>query len=171
MLIRKQFPAALAGAIALTASASLALGDDLNQLKKDIEALEARIEEQSKQQERQPAPAAGGGVHISRGDALSDWKVDRAKDIKIPADSGWTVSIPSSSGGLPATELSISGYVRAGGSVGTNPRGIGDKKATSFGEGRFRVRSRSQTSVGEVRMLYDSELYGKERKSRSFWEE
>lgn len=169
MPVKAKFQLMVFSAVMLSASASATIGDELSELKKDIEALEASIEKQSVHQTETQAPQ-GNLIQIKRGDALADWKVDRARDIKIPAESGWTATI-GPTGGFPATELSVSGYINARGSVGSGGPGIGDKSTSTAGEGRFRVRSRTQTSVGEIRMLYDSELYGKNQKHRPFWEE
>jgi hypothetical protein len=164
---------ALLGGVALSVISTGAQADDLDALKVQIEALQNRVNEL----ETQPAQVAptDTGISFHRGDALTSWNTDRASEGEMPADRGFTIAItPTADIPAPVTEVTVSGYVKAD-FIWDNDQNLGStfdptqinnnyQKDTSFhtftGQTRFRIRSKIDTAIGQIRTLIEGHFLG-----------
>ena len=165
---------ALLGGVAVSVMATGAQAEDLNDLKAQIEALQSRVNELETQQAQ--APANNSGISFRRGDALADWNTDRAQEGQMPAERGMTIAItPTADVPAPVTEVTVSGYVKGDfiwdfdQSLGTTfTSGVGidqrDQKDVHFSthaqQTRFRIRSRTDTAIGQIRTLIEGHFFG-----------
>ena len=171
---------ALLGGVALGVMTGGANADELAALKAQLEALQSRVNHLESD-----APASGansGGLPQSdswitfhRG---SDIGWDQSRDTRpgnyIPEDRGFTIAItPTADLPAPVHEVTVSGYVK-GDFIYDTHQDLGDSFFASSITGgrdrehvrlharqsRFLIKSKSQTSVGEVRTWIEGDFFG-----------
>ncbi len=170
---------ALLSGVALGVASTGAQADDLNALKAQLEALQSRVN----QLESTPAPAAlpdgASLITFKRGQgSLSDWNTDRKAEGIIPQDGGFTIAItPTADVPAPVTEVTVSGYVKGDVIYDFDQDTIGDTFGSGGGinnsqqnvsgvslhatQSRFRIRSRTDTAIGQIRTLIEMDLRGR----------
>ncbi|MEM7428438.1 MAG: porin, partial [Pseudomonadota bacterium] len=168
---------ALLGGVALGVATTGAQADDLTALKAQLEALQSRVN----QLESTPAPAAlpdgASLITFKRGQgSLADWNVDRASEGRMPQDRGFTIAItPTADVPAPVTEVTVSGYVKGDviydfdqdslGDTFTAGSGINNLRQNVSGvrlharQSRFRIRSRTDTAIGQIRTLIEVDFF------------
>jgi len=159
---------ALLGSAAIAVTASGAQADDLNALKAQLEALQARVT----QLEAQPQAALPSGyslITFRKGSGVYDTLPMKQSDrISLGPDSGYTISIMPTADVAPVAEITISGEIRtvleyghpgkrfgfmtADGDLATDPGDFTQDKESLdvHARGRLVVRGRMDTAVGEV---------------------
>ncbi|NNF79971.1 MAG: hypothetical protein HKN05_18265, partial [Rhizobiales bacterium] len=164
---------ALLSGVALGVASTGAQADDLTALKAQLEALQSRVN----QLESTPAPSAlpdgASLITFKRGQgSLSDWHTDRKAEGTIPQDGGFTIAItPTADVPAPVTEVTVSGYVKGDVIYDFDQDTIGDTfgaASTINGaqqnvsgvslhatQSRFRIRSRTDTAIGQIRTLIE----------------
>ncbi len=170
---------ALLGGAALGAMATTAQADELSALKAQLEALQSRvnsIELPAANAGQAGYPEGASFITYRRGSYLGDEKglKDRIQG-RMPDDRGFTIAItPTADLPAPVMEVSVSGYVKAdfiydthnnvGRSVSANAVAIGGGDDENFQahayQSRFRVRSRSDTAVGQIRTYIEGDFEG-----------
>ncbi len=154
MIKSKWIRRALLGGVAMTVMAAGAQADDLSALKAQIEQLQARI---NKIEARGAAlPEGVSLITFQRGHQKIKMVNESEKAIDQVSDSrGLTIAItPTADLPAPATEITISGYVRnLVGYSRTNKAGPGgiDSDFWDKARGQIDIRSRTDTAVGQVR--------------------
>ncbi|MGI9481820.1 MAG: hypothetical protein ACR2OR_05625 [Hyphomicrobiales bacterium] len=164
----------LLSSAALIMGAAQAQAEDLAGLKAQIEAMQNQVS-QLELKSGTVAEARQSGISVMRGNALADWNTDSAGDVRIPDSRGVTIAItPTTDMPAPVTEVSISGYVKTdfiwdfdqdlGPSFNTEGIDQRAQKDVSFHthafQSRFRIQSRTDTSIGEIRTLLEGDFYG-----------
>ncbi len=180
VLTNRWFRTALLGGVALGAMAATTHADELSELKAQLETLQSRVNEI---ETTQPGATAPGGypaesslITFRRGSLLGSSNSPFTKyEDQIPDDRGFTIAItPTADLPAPVTEVSVSGYVKAdfifdtrndlGRSVSADAIIIGGGKNENFqaqaNQSRFRIRSRSDTAVGQIRTLIEGDFEG-----------
>ena len=174
----KRLRRVLLAGVALGLIATGAEGDELSALKTQLETLQNRVN----QLESTPAtntpsglPQSDGLITFHRGSDIGwDQSTHARPQEYIPEDRGFTIAItPSADLPAPVHEVSVSGYVK-GDFIYDTHQDLGD----SFGVGsitggddrehvrlhskqsRFRVKSKSDTDVGQVRTLIEGDFFG-----------
>jgi len=171
---------ALLGGVALgVMTTGSQAADDLSALQAQLEALQARVN----QIEAQPAatrsaalPEGASFVSIRRGSNMPGFNdVDIAEaSQQIPTDRGYTIAVmPTADMPAPIMEVTVSGYVKAdflydfhndmgdfasGGNVVLTNDDVPHFRAHAR-ESRFRIKSRSDTAVGQIRTLIELDFY------------
>ncbi|MCP5081655.1 MAG: hypothetical protein GY948_08160 [Alphaproteobacteria bacterium] len=170
---------ALLSGVALGVASTGAQADDLTALKAQLEALQSRVN----QLESTPAPSAlpdgASLITFKRGQgSLSDWNTDRKAEGIIPQDGGFTIAItPTADVPAPVTEVTVSGYVKGDVIYDFDQDAIGDTFGAASGingarqnvsgvslhatQSRFRIRSRTDTAIGQIRTLIEMDLRGR----------
>jgi hypothetical protein len=173
--------ASLLGGVALgVMSMGAQAADDLSGLKAQLEALQARVN----QLEAKPAPAptaqlpqGASFLTIRRGSNMPGFNDDMLSPPSqaVPTERGFTIAItPAADVPAPIMEVTVSGYVKAdfqydfhndmGDFASTGNVRIGGGDVPHFRiharESRFRVKSRSDTAVGQIRTLIEVDFYG-----------
>ena len=165
------------GGVALGLIATGAEGDELTALKTQLEALQSRVH----QLEAPPAanapsglPQSDGLITFHRGSDIGWDQTTHARPQEyIPEDRGFTIAItPSADLPAPVHEVSVSGYIK-GDFIYDTRQDLGDTFGASVIDGtksehvrlharqsRFRIRSKSDTSVGQVRTLIEGDFFG-----------
>ena len=168
---------ALLGGVALSVASTGAQADELSALKAQLEALQSRVN----QLESAPAPAAlpdgASLITFKRGQgSLSDWNVDKKAEGRMPQDTGFTIAItPTADVPAPVTEVTVSGYVKGDviydfdqdslGDTFTSGSGITNASQNVSGvrlharQSRFRIRSRTDTAIGQIRTLIEGDFF------------
>lgn len=168
---------ALLSGVALGVASTGAQADELTALKAQLEALQSRVN----QLESAPAPAAlpdgASLITFKRGQgSLSDWNTDRKAEGIIPQDGGFTIAItPTADVPAPVTEVTVSGYVKGDviydfdqdnlGDTFTSGSGISNGAQNVSGvrlharQSRFRIRSRTDTAIGQIRTLIEMDFF------------
>ncbi|QPC41801.1 porin [Kaustia mangrovi] len=178
---------ALLGGVAVSVMATGAQADELDALKAQLEALQARVN----QLEAQPAansqlPEGASFITFTRGtEATADWNTSRVGDA-VPSDRGFTIAItPTADLPAPVHEVTVSGYVK-GDVIYDFNQDLGN--AFSFTaitddpdsaehirlhaeQSRFRIKSRSDTSIGQIRTLIEGDFWGGDFRLRHAWGE
>ncbi len=167
---------------ALGAVAATAQADELSALKAQLEDLQSRV---NSIQSAGPVISAGvpegaGYMTLRRGSLETN---DGPVNHNFEEDRGFTVAItPTADLPAPVTEVSVSGYVKADFVYDThNPLGrsaspaavaIGGGDNETFAafanQSRFRIRSRSDTAVGQIRTLIEGDFEGSGLGTESF---
>ena len=169
---------ALLGGVALGAMATGAQAGELSSLKAQLEALQSRVN-----QLEATGPAASSSlpedasyISFRRGSDLYtvDGPRNRGGEETSP-DRGFTIAItPTADLPAPVMEVSVSGYVKGDLIYDThndlghsadpgNIKGGGDDenfRAQAL-QSRFRIKSRSDTAVGQIRTLIETDFRGK----------
>ena len=154
MIKSKWIRRALLGGVAMTVMAAGAQADDLSALKAQIEQLQARI---NKIEARGAAlPEGVSLITFQRGHQSIAMVNEADKAIDQASDSrGMTIAItPTADLPAPATEITISGYVRnLAVYQRVNEAGPGGIDSTFFdaARGQIDIRSKTDTAVGQVR--------------------
>ncbi len=168
---------ALLGGVALGVATTGAQADELSALKAQLEALQGRVN----QLESTPAPAAlpdgASLVTFKRGQgSLADWNVDRKSEGRMPQDRGFTIAItPTADVPAPVTEVTVSGYVKGDVIYDFDQDNLGDTFTSGSGinhaaqnvsgvrlharQSRFRIRSRTDTAIGQIRTLIEVDFF------------
>ncbi len=164
----------LLGGSALGLMVAGASADELSDLRAQLDQIKSRVQ----QLEASPAPALPAGasfITLRRG---SDIGWDPAEYAlpgdASPADRGFTFAItPSADLPAPVMEVTVSGYVKAdiiydtyadcgdsciNGAIG----GVGNRPHVRLHakQSRFRIRSRSDTAIGQIRTLIEGDFEG-----------
>ncbi len=172
-------------AIALFAAmpTGVAQADELANLKVQLEALQSQVSALNTGPAR-TVPALRKGesrMTLRRGSGL-DGALDHltAANDKMPADRGYTVAIsPSADLPAPVTEISVSGYVKAdviydldrplgdtiGGIFNALPGPNNDSFRIHARQSRFRIKSKSETAIGQIRTLIEGDFFDGPRTS------
>jgi hypothetical protein len=168
---------ALLGSVALGAMATGAQADDLTALKAQLEALQSRVNQLESTGPAASAGAPEGASYISfrRGSDLG-WDMSNLipADERLMDDRGFTVAItPTADLPAPIMEVAISGYVKADflydthnfmGDGHTGPVAIGggddENVRLHARQSRFRITSKSDTAVGQIRTLIETDFFG-----------
>lgn len=169
---------ALLGGAALGVVATGAQADELSALKSQLEGLQSRVNQlESTPSASTPSafPQSDSWVSIRRGSDIGwDQSTHARKQEYIPEDRGFTIAItPSADVPVPVHEVTVSGYVKGDFIYDTHqdlgdsnsPNGIvggGDVQATRLHarQSRFRIKSKSDTAVGQVRTLIEGDFEG-----------
>jgi opacity protein-like surface antigen len=167
---------ALLGGVALGAMATGAQADELSALKAQLEALQSRVNQLETTGPATSAAYPEGASFISfrRGSDL--YKVDgpynRAGE-EDSGDRGFTIAItPTADLPAPIMEVSVSGYVKGdliydthnnlglSASPGNVAIGGGDDEnfQAHARQSRFRIKSKSDTAVGQIRTLIEGDF-------------
>ncbi len=145
---------ALLGGVAMTVMAAGAQADDLSALKAQIEALQARVN--TIETKGAALPEGVSFVTFQRGHKAikSVNQVSEGLD-SIPESRGVTIAVtPTADLPAPATEITISGYVRALALWGhAKSGGVTDNDFDLAARGQINVRSKTDTAVGQIRTL------------------
>jgi hypothetical protein len=170
---------ALLGGVALGVATTGAQAEDLSALKAQLEALQNRVNEL----ETTPAapsalPDGASLITLKRGQgSLSDWNVDRKSEGRLPQDTGFTIAVtPTADVPAPVTEVTVSGYVKGDVIYDFDQDNLGDSFNGGTGidnseqnvsgvrlharQTRFRIRSRTDTAVGQLRTLIEGHFFG-----------
>ena len=170
---------ALLGGAALSVVATGAQADELSALKAQLEALQSRV---NQLESTPPATNAPSGVPQSDGlitfhrgsDVGWDQSTHARPQEYIPEDRGFTIAItPSADLPAPVHEVTVSGYVKGDFIYDTN-NDVGDSFSAGAIAGgqdvpharlharqsRFRIKSKSDTAVGQVRTLIEGDFEG-----------
>ncbi len=116
---------------------------------------------------------------------MSDWNVDRKSEGRIPQDSGFTIAVtPTADVPAPVTEVTVSGYVKGDAIYDFNQDNLGDTFTAGSGidnsaqntsgvrfharQSRFRIRSRTDTAVGQLRTLIEGDFFRNNRNNPVF---
>jgi hypothetical protein len=168
---------ALLGGVALGAMATGAQADDLTALKAQLEALQSRVNQLESTGPAASAGAPEGASYISfrRGSDIG-WDMSGLipADERLQDDRGFTVAItPTADLPAPIMEVAISGYVKADflydthssrGDNGLTPVVIGggndENVRLHARQSRFRITSKSDTAVGQIRTLIETDFFG-----------
>jgi hypothetical protein len=154
-----------------------AQADDLTALKAQLEALQSRVNQLESTGPAASAGAPEGASYISfrRGSDLG-WDMSNLipADERLMDDRGFTVAItPTADLPAPIMEVAISGYVKADflydthsfrGDSGLSPVVIGggddENVRLHARQSRFRITSKSDTAVGQIRTLIETDFFG-----------
>jgi hypothetical protein len=157
-----------------------AQADELSALKAQLEALQSRvnqIETTAPAASSPTMPAGASWITFNRGAGGNSDRLNenlRPQEY-IPADTGFTIAItPTADLPAPVHEVTVSGYVK-GDIIFDTRNNLGDTFAVSAvrhtggdsehvrlhaRQSRFRIRSRSDTAVGQVRTLIEGDFFG-----------
>jgi len=149
---------ALLGGAAVAVMATGAQADDLSALKAQIEALQARVN--TIESRGAALPEGVSLLTVARGHKAIAMSGDKHDINAVPEDRGLTISVtPTADLPAPATEITISGYVRAL-AVWSDTRdpdvgGIGvavdDADFNMTARGQIDIKSKTDTAIGQVR--------------------
>lgn len=169
----KWFRRALLGGVALGAMATAAQADELSALKAQLEALQSRVNSlEAAPVTSSGAPAGASFISFNRGSFADDSMVP--VNSRMENDRGFTVAItPTADLPAPVMEVSVSGYVKAdfiydtsqNQGLSASPGAIavtgGDDEnfQAHARQSRFRIRSRSDTAVGQIRTLIEGDFF------------
>ncbi len=170
----------LLGGAALGVAVSGAQADELSALKAQLATLQNRVDQLESinpkdRTDRSGLPNSDGLITFHRGSDLGrDQSLDTRPGDYIPTDRGFTIAItPSADLPAPVHEVTLSGYVK-GDFIYDTHQNLGDSFAASLISGgddreqvrlharqsRFRVRSKSETSIGQVNTLIEGDFFG-----------
>ena len=174
----KRFRGALLGSVALGLIATGAKSDELTALKTQLEALQSRVHQiEAPLATNTPSgvPQSDGLITFHRGSDIGWDQTTHARPQEyIPEDRGFTIAItPSADLPAPVHEVTVAGYVK-GDFIYDTQQDLGDSFAASAIDGgakrehvrlhskqsRFRIKSKSDTAVGQVRTLIEGDFEG-----------
>ncbi|WP_342641207.1 DcaP family trimeric outer membrane transporter [Rhodoligotrophos ferricapiens] len=164
---------ALLGGVALTVLGAGAHADELSDLKAQLEALQAQVNQLESRPAAPALPEGASWITFKRGtEATADWNTARAGDY-IPTSSGMTIAItPSADLPAPVHEVTISGYVK-GDVIYDFDQDLGDYFSYTAiddqkdqdhirlhaRQTRFSIKSKSDTAVGQIRTLIEGDFF------------
>jgi hypothetical protein len=169
---------ALLGGVALGVTATGAQADELSALKAQLEALQSRVNQiEATGPAAAPAlPEGASWITFNRGSQGSRLNEYSRPQEYIPEENGFTIAItPTADMPAPVHEVTVSGYVKGDliydtrtnlgdafgiSGVGTDTRGNREHVRLHARQSRFRIRSRSDTAVGQVRTLIEGDFFG-----------
>jgi len=167
-------------AIGLMMAGSTTGADELSDLKAQLETLKSRVQQIETTDASAPAAPAGASFITMRKGQLTGFDPTkyqanntRAGD-EMPTGSGYTFAItPSADLPAPVMEVTVSGYVK-GDVIYDTHNDVGDSFSTGAiaastaedderttihaRQSRFRIRSRSDTAVGQIRTLIEGDF-------------
>lgn len=171
----------LSSAATLLVTTGGAVADELGALKAQLEALQHQVNTLEAQSVAPGAPEGASWIRFRSGSdiGLDEATPDNAGFAKrtdaIPDDRGWTIAItPVADLAVPVHEVSVSGYVKADliydadQSLGdafdftilSNAAQTNENVRLHARQSRFRIRSRSDTAVGQIRTLIETDFFG-----------
>jgi len=169
---------ALLGGAALSVVATGAQADELSALKAQLEGLQSRVNQlESTPSASTPSafPQSDSWISIHRGSDIGWDQTTHARPQEyIPEDRGFTIAItPSADVPVPVHEVTVSGYIK-GDFIYDTHQDLGDSNSPNFIVGggdvqharlharqsRFRIKSKSDTAVGQVRTLIEGDFEG-----------
>lgn len=167
----------LLGGVALGAMATGAQADELADLKAQLEALQSRVNQIETQAPATSSAMPEGASYITfrRGSDIYETRGPNRLDDQLPEDRGFTVAItPTADLPAPVMEVSVSGYVKGdviydthnnlgvSASPGNIAIGGGDDENVQLHafQSRFRIKSTSDTAVGQIRTLIEGDFEG-----------
>jgi hypothetical protein len=168
---------ALLGGVALGVTATGAQADELSALKAQLEALQSRVNQlETTAPASTPAlPQGASWITFNRGSQGTRLNEFARPQEYIPEDRGFTIAItPTADMPAPVHEVTVSGYVK-GDLIFDTRNDLGPSFAASAirqsggdsehvrlhaRQSRFRIRSRSDTAVGQVRTLIEGDFTG-----------
>jgi hypothetical protein len=164
--------------LAGTAAAMLtttAQADELSTLKAQLAALQSQVN-QIQSQPAQAAPSGLGSLTYDRGQGGNTWGVKPATEITSGNDdTGFTIAVtPTADLPAPVAEVTVYGYVAAhvaydfdealgltnsfsASSIGS---GGGDHISITANQSRFGIKSKIDTSVGQIRTQIEGDFMG-----------
>jgi len=169
---------ALLSGVSLCVLSAAAWGDELSDLKAQLEALQGRVSELERQPMATSAPGEGASLlTVSRGQgsfARSDG-LSRARRDDIPEDRGFTISVtPTADIPAPVAEVTVYGYVKGDVIYDFDKHDTGDtfyvpniwsmSGRNDAGvrlhakQSRFGIRSKVDTAVGQVRTMIEADF-------------
>jgi hypothetical protein len=169
---------ALLGGVALGVTATGAQADELSALKAQLEALQSRVNqiEATGPSAAPNMPEGASWITFNRGSQGSRLNEYARPQEYIPEETGFTIAItPTADMPAPVHEVTVSGYVKGdfiydtrsdlGDSfgitgIGTDNKGDREHVRLHAKQSRFRIRSRSDTAVGQVRTLIEGDFFG-----------
>jgi len=143
---------ALLGGVAMTVMAAGAQADDLSALKAQIESLQARVN--TIEARGAALPEGVSFLTVARGHKGIKSVNEAEYDINAaPEGRGMTIAVtPTADLPAPATEITISGYVRnLAIYLHTNNAGASDNEFRDAARGNVTVKSKTDTAVGQIR--------------------
>ncbi len=144
---------ALLGGVAMTVMAAGAQADDLSALKAQIEALQARVN--TIESRGAALPEGVSLLTVARGHKAIAMSGDKMDINAVPESRGLTIAVtPTADLPAPATEITISGYVRAlavWSDVDDNPNAIDDTDFNMTARGQIDIKSKTDTAIGQIR--------------------
>lgn len=163
---------------ALLVAATGAQADELTTLKAQLETLQSRVNQLESTPATAAIPDGSSQITFKRGQgSLADWNMERRSEINPSKDGGFTIAItPTADIPAPVTEVTVGGFVKADVIYDFDQDNMGD----TFGAGayifdgsqnvsgvslharqtRFRIKSRSDTAVGQIRTLIETDFFG-----------
>ena len=169
----------LLGGVALGVTATGAQADELSALKAQLEGLQSRVNQLESSATTSAAPTgmpqSDSWITFHRGSDIGwDQKTHARPQEYIPEDRGFTIAItPTADLPAPVHEVTVSGYIKGDVIFDThqnlgdtfsagNITGGGDREHVRLHarQSRFRIKSRSDTSVGQVRTLIEGDFFG-----------
>jgi hypothetical protein len=170
---------ALLGGAALGVAATGAQADELSALKAQLEGLQSRVNqlESTGPAATTPSgmPQSDSWITFHRGSDIGwDQETHSRPQERIPEDRGFTIAItPTADLPAPVHEVTVSGYIK-GDFIFDTHQNVGDSFAASAITGgndrehvrlhahqsRFRIKSKSDTAVGQVRTLIEGDFEG-----------
>ena len=144
---------ALLGGAAMTVMAAGAQADDLSALKAQIESLQARVN--TIEARGAALPEGVSFLTVARGHKAIAMTNEPSEGLNAtPESRGLTIAVtPTADLPAPATEITISGYVRALAIYSHDKPAIGssDNNFDLAARGQVDVKSKTDTAVGQVR--------------------
>jgi hypothetical protein len=166
---------ALGAVSIMTMGPSMAAADELSALKAQLEALQSRVDDLASRPASLDLPEGVSLLTVTRGAMIDDGfaRMSTARD-HMPLDRGVTIAItPTADLPAPVHEVTISGYVKGdvildfdgdnGDFFAFTNLGPGDDRThvrLHARQSRFRIRSRSDTAIGQVRTWIEGDFFG-----------
>lgn len=164
----------LGSASALAMGSSLVEADELSALKAQLEALQARVDQLSLRPEPPRLPEGASWFTVGRGSDLDESFAHlTSRRDEMPSERGFTIAVtPAADLPAPVHEVTIGGYVK-GDVIYDFDQDLGDFFAFTdldrardeehvrlhAKQSRFRIRSKSDTAVGQIRTLIEGDFF------------
>jgi hypothetical protein len=174
----------LMGGVALSVSAGGASADDLNSLRAQLDALQARVAAMESSSTPSgfgsgsllPSLPSVGAMELTRGGGeLEGWDMNPRSYHSIPSGSGYTLRVnPAADMASPVKEITISGYAKADliydftraggdssaiGSIKIGDNAKQDRLRFHARQSRFRITANTETGVGDVRTFIEGDFF------------
>jgi hypothetical protein len=164
------------GAVSIMAMGpSMAAADELSALKAQLEALQGRVDDLASRPASLDLPEGVSLLTVTRGSMIDDGfaRMSTARD-HMPLGRGATIAItPTADLPAPVHEVTISGYVKGDVILDFDGDNADFFAFTNLDPGddrthvrlharqsRFRIRSRSDTAIGQVRTWIEGDFFG-----------
>jgi len=171
--MNKMLRKALLGGAALAVMTTGAAADELATLKAQLAALQTQVD-QIQAQPAQVAPNGLGSISYDRGLGSNTWGATPAQEVaNTNSDNGFTVAItPTADLPAPVAEITVYGYVAAhiaydfdeshgdanSFSSSTVGNGGGDHISLTAKQSRFGIKSKIDTSIGQIRTQIEGDF-------------